>query len=533
MASSQEHQSSREKYERALMVLNSMKCDLSHESAIYGSLHEKKTRRIDVMLSCFERLHMKKSEIETIPIIHVTGTKGKGSTCAYVDNILRQYGFKTGLLQSPHVKCARERICLNGKLVDEGTFISAFWCVYDQLLITKASDDFIMPIHFSMTLLMALKIFVEKKVDVMILEVGIGGEYDATNFIQKPVACGVTSLHVEHAEMLGNTVREIAWHKSGIAKTGVPLVTVEQDTSAMEVILSRAKEKKCPLYVAPKLETESSVFPCLAIAGDKQPINAALAVQLCRAFLHHKGQDPPIASEKWDDSVEAISDVTYIPKKFTYSSQLTDQERRGLEEAPQCLVGRGNVIKRKGVTYYLDGAHTMNSIEGCLEWFRKSTVAEVETELQGKTVQKALVFRMKDLKKAKDIIRILKEDITFVRTAFTSIVVCNNRMKYPDLLDPTEAPKTSREHADSLLGLWESIEDVPLQRQSESLSFDTILQALWWAGGRKDQTLTTKLEDEAASLLGEDDQADDGTHVQVLVTGSFVVVGGALCLLEP
>jgi folylpolyglutamate synthase len=75
-----------------------------------------------------------------------------------------------------------------------------------------------MPVFFSMTLLMALSLFLRERVDVVILEVGLGGEYDATNFIRHPVACGVTSLHVEHADELGHTVAEIAWHKAGIAK---------------------------------------------------------------------------------------------------------------------------------------------------------------------------------------------------------------------------------------------------------------------------------------------------------------------------
>ena len=152
-------------------------------------------------------------ELNDLPVIHVSGTKGKGSTCAFTESILRHQGLKTGFYSSPHLVSATERIRINGKPMSQKVFAAYFWKVYNQIGPEK-------PAYFKFLTIMAFHVFIEEKVDVALIEVGIGGSYDCTNVVEKPVAVGITLLDYDHTKVLGNTIEEIAWHKAGIMKAG-------------------------------------------------------------------------------------------------------------------------------------------------------------------------------------------------------------------------------------------------------------------------------------------------------------------------
>lgn len=146
---------------------------------------------------------------------------------------------------------------------------------------------------------MAVNVFVREKVDAAILEVGIGGEYDCTNFLKELTVVGITSLALDHVELLGTTIPQIAWQKSGIMKANVPAFTVQQEAAAMHVLQKRAVEKECQLVVVPplaeyRLSPSDPAYPqaesyrttiALGIPGAVQQINASLAVQLSHAWL--------------------------------------------------------------------------------------------------------------------------------------------------------------------------------------------------------------------------------------------------------
>ena len=201
-------------------------------------------------------LDIKTSDLNQLNVIHVSGTKGKGSTCAFAESILRNSGFKTGFYSSPHLVAARERIRINGEPLSKRQFAKYFWSVYKT--IERFKDESIgMPPYFNFLTVMAFKVFLEEKVDVTILEVGIGGQYDCTNVVPKPIVTGVTSLGLDHCSLLGNTIEQIAWQKAGIFKPSVPAFTVEQNDLAMKVLRNRAKELMCPLQVSPSL----SLYP--------------------------------------------------------------------------------------------------------------------------------------------------------------------------------------------------------------------------------------------------------------------------------
>lgn len=156
-------------------------------------------------------------KIVGLRIIHVAGTKGKGSTCAFSEAILRECGFRTGLFTSPHLIDVRERFRIDGVDISEEKFLKYFWDCWDQLR-DKVTEELPMPGLFQFLTLLAFNIFTNEKVDVGIIEVGLGGTNDSTNVIKGPVVCGITSLGMDHMETLGDTLGEIASHKAGILK---------------------------------------------------------------------------------------------------------------------------------------------------------------------------------------------------------------------------------------------------------------------------------------------------------------------------
>lgn len=201
-------------------------------------------------------LDIKPSDLNQLNVIHVSGTKGKGSSCAFAESILRRHALKTGFYSSPHLLAARERIRINGEPLSKKLFAKYFWSVYKQIERRK-DDQTGMPPYFNFLTVMAFKVFLEEKVDVAVIEVGIGGQYDCTNVVPQPVVTGVSSLGLDHCSLLGNTIEQIAWQKSGIFKKSVPAFTVEQSEPAMKVLKSRAQELMCPLHVCPSL----SLYP--------------------------------------------------------------------------------------------------------------------------------------------------------------------------------------------------------------------------------------------------------------------------------
>ena len=156
-------------------------------------------------------------------VLHVTGTKGKGSTTCMAEVIARRkLGRKTGMFTSPHLVSPRERIRINGLPVSEAKFAAAYWHVYDTL----ESSELGHPKYFRFLTLLALYIFDAhrfsdgSKIDTVLLEVGIGGRYDATNVYTAPTACAITTLDLDHTRVLGDTLEKIAWEKGGIIKEG-------------------------------------------------------------------------------------------------------------------------------------------------------------------------------------------------------------------------------------------------------------------------------------------------------------------------
>ncbi|MGN0433592.1 MAG: bifunctional folylpolyglutamate synthase/dihydrofolate synthase [Bilifractor sp.] len=184
---------------------------------------------------------------EGMKIIHVAGTNGKGSVCAYLNSMLMEGGYKVGLFTSPHLIRINERYQINGETVSDDLFTEAFDKVMAAVKLTMAEGD-THPTYFETLFLMGLLIFREKQVDYTILEVGMGGRLDATNVIRHPLASIITSISLDHTEYLGDTIPEIAFEKAGIIKEGVPVIFDGHDGEASEVIRKRAEELGAPCY---------------------------------------------------------------------------------------------------------------------------------------------------------------------------------------------------------------------------------------------------------------------------------------------
>lgn len=184
---------------------------------------------------------------EGIKIIHVAGTNGKGSVCAYLNAMLLAGGKKTGLFTSPHLVRINERFQINGEDVSDEQFFDAF------LKVEKAAKEYEAegeghPSYFETLFLMGMLIFKEAGVEYLVMETGLGGRLDATNVVEKPLACIITSISRDHTEYLGDTLEAIAGEKAGIIKAGVPVIYDASQPGPASVIAAKAKEMGSPAW---------------------------------------------------------------------------------------------------------------------------------------------------------------------------------------------------------------------------------------------------------------------------------------------
>jgi dihydrofolate synthase/folylpolyglutamate synthase len=217
------------------------------------------------------------------PTLHVAGTNGKGSTCALLDALLAEHGLKTGLYTSPHLFKLNERFKINSRDISDEELAEALSILY------KVSEE---PVtYFELTTALAFRYFAEKKVDLAIIETGLGGRLDATNVILPEIAF-ITSIGLDHTKYLGPTLERIAFEKAGIIKRGKPLVLGRIEEKPLSVILERAKSLSAEVFLLNrdfKIEAESSLwnyqgsyhFSCLesALQGDYQGSNLAVAIK--------------------------------------------------------------------------------------------------------------------------------------------------------------------------------------------------------------------------------------------------------------
>lgn len=199
--------------------------------------------KMDNILALSEHLGHPETKFKTI---HVAGTNGKGSSCHMLASILQEAGYRTGLYTSPHLKDFRERIKINGETIGED-FVVAF--VQEQ----KPFLDYHELSFFEMTVGMAFQYFAEQKVDIAIIEVGLGGRLDSTNIIHPEVSL-ITNIGYDHMDILGNTLEKIAMEKAGIIKRNVPVVVSERQPETEMIFKLIAHQRKADITFSDELD---------------------------------------------------------------------------------------------------------------------------------------------------------------------------------------------------------------------------------------------------------------------------------------
>ena len=203
------------------------------------------------------------------PVFHVAGTNGKGSTCAFLRAALEAAGHRVHLFTSPHLVRFNERIRLAGTLIGDDSLADLLAQVLDH-------SGGIEPSFFEAATAVALLAFARTEADACILEVGLGGRLDATNVVDRPAATGIASIALDHQQFLGSTLAEIAAEKAGIAKAGVPLVSLAQPAEAEAAIAAVASERRAPLQLEGRdWQVPTDLHP--GLAGAHQRRNAGLA----------------------------------------------------------------------------------------------------------------------------------------------------------------------------------------------------------------------------------------------------------------
>ncbi|XP_076019803.1 folylpolyglutamate synthase, mitochondrial-like isoform X2 [Genypterus blacodes] len=501
--------------------------------------------KLQAMRVFLERAGLTVEELDHLNMIHVTGTKGKGSTCAFTEQILRGYGLRTGFFSSPHLVQVRERIRINGQPIGKELFTKYFWQIYTRLDETKDAHEGTMPPYFRFLTILAFHVFLQEKVDLAIIEVGIGGAYDCTNIIRKPWVCGISSLGIDHTQILGETIEEIAWHKAGIFKPGVPAFTVKQPEVAMTVLKDRAKEIRCPLWTCPELEDyQTDCGPLhLSLAGQHQRPNASLALHLSQTWLQKR----------------CILDEHFLP---------SDDENAGIPQAtgfkPSPIMvkglantnwpGRTQKLRHGAITYFLDSAHTMRSMQACVDWFRETAVPDERNARE--PIARVLLFNVTGKRESAPMLNLLVpchfDFAVFCPNITEAVTSCNaDQQNFKVSVDSMLTRCLDNEESWHLLnsvgdraGSEEpSHNSLPLvpERKPDTMVFPCILSALQWITQGRDSLLTdpAKIPVESVpsvsvpSVRTKAALLRNAAEIHVLVTGSLYLVGGVLKHLDP
>lgn len=435
---------------------------------------------------------IKPDDINRLNVIHIAGTKGKGSTCAFVESILRANGYKTGFYSSPHLVVVRERIRLNGRPISEELFTKYFDHVYNEVEIAAAKNIFSWPGYFNFLTLMAFYIFVKEKVDVAILEVGIGGEQDCTNVVEKPIVTGVTTLDYDHCKLLGNTLEEIAAQKAGIFKPGVPALSVPQTKGALEVLIEKAQTVNAPFFLVPSWsEYSKGKSVNFGIKGDAQKINASLAIQMVNFWL---------TKMRTNNYQYKINDDQYQLDSISLGN---DNFILGLNKT--IWHGRCQTIQIGSITYFLDAAHTQHSMFNCQNWFVQQTLKSNNFE---EKILRILVFNCTGNRDPEPLLKQLI-NINFDYALFTT-----NRVELEKKLcsDSSNFTVNGEIEAEIRLNNYNTWKKLNIDKRTNMLEVNCIHE-------------TISLIDSIAQSVK--------FPVHVLICGSVHLVGGFISLLWP
>ncbi len=281
-------------------------------------------------------------------IIHVAGTNGKGSVCAYLAGILGKAGKKTGLFTSPHLVRVNERIVINGEEVTDSVFEDSFKRI-KKISEDMVRDGFDHPSFFEFLFGMAMDIFKNSDTEYIILETGLGGRLDATNVITRPVMTVLTSISLDHTEILGDTYEKIAMEKAGIIKEGVPVLFINRRKDVTDVFMEKAREKNAPVTIIEPDDIKDIVIK------DKN-------IDFC---LHNKYYDNEIFSVQTKAEYQAEN-----ASLAATAAAMLSIDRTSVKEGLSSVVWIGR-MQRMDDGLVVDGGHNDDGIEHFLASVRK------------------------------------------------------------------------------------------------------------------------------------------------------------------
>jgi len=311
------------------------------------------------------------------PTIHIAGTNGKGSTAAFVESILRQAGFRTGLNTSPHLERINERFRINGEEITDAVFAETFTriqTVIEELLAEGKLRAH--PTYFECVTAVAFEVFARQRVEFGVIEVGLGGRLDATNIIT-PVISVITRIDFDHENFLGHSLREIAGEKAGILKYGVPAVSAPQLPEAQEVLRAKAAELRCALF-----ETDE------AFRIDDELVEGGCT--RARVTERASGTQFSVASPlpgrfQLQNALSAVAVGTLLQsKKFRVTNENIE---RGIAEAH--WPGRLEQLQSKP-DVYLDGAHNPGAARELAQFLDETFAGRRLTLIYGAMRDKAV-----------------------------------------------------------------------------------------------------------------------------------------------
>ncbi|KAJ5873644.1 Folylpolyglutamate synthase [Penicillium subrubescens] len=499
-------------YEAAIAKLNSLQTSSATVQELRKTTPRKdmNMRSLPETVEWLRRIGHKPSDLDLLNLVHIAGTKGKGSTSAFISSILSQYTrsepgqssprlHKVGLYTSPHLLFVRERIKIDNVPLSEKQFAQYFFEVWDLLedAAKAAGEDPLSakPRYFRYLTLMAFHTYLREGVDATIVECGVGGEYDCTNVIEQPKVTAITSLGIDHTLMLGPTIEDIAWHKGGIMKSSARAFTAPQDPNAQRVLAERAAAKGIKLDVVVEHPELRQVK--LGLNGDFQYTNASVAVAVANEFLRRAGV-PEISDNIMADS---------LPAKF----------KTGLEETR--LGGRCETRSEKNVAWYIDGAHTLESIHLAGQWFASHIDADSSSDF-GMNKLRILIFNQQTrdspaLARAlhETLAAALESDMPFTHALFCTNITYKLAGVRPDFVsmntnaDDVELLRVQK----CLAAAWNEID-----HNTETQVFSTIEEAV----------------DFVRDLAERNSVQQGGVPVMAFVTGSIHLVGGFLDVIE-
>ncbi|MBS6507128.1 MAG: bifunctional folylpolyglutamate synthase/dihydrofolate synthase [Paraclostridium bifermentans] len=267
-----------------------------------------------------------------LKIIHVAGTNGKGSICSFISSILKESGYKVGLYTSPFLETFTERIRVNGENIREEEVGKIVSLIKEKIEI-MVIEGYSYPTEFEIVTAMAFYYYNQEKVDFVALEVGLGGRYDATNVIDKPVVSAITSISLDHTGILGDTLGKIAFEKGGIIKEDCPTIVYPQQEEASQVIKNICAEKKSKYIECDfkNIEIKSSninsqIYNCningkelrdleIKLIGDHQIKNSIVALNVIEYLndikitnISEENIRKGLLETKWPGRIEKISE---------------------------------------------------------------------------------------------------------------------------------------------------------------------------------------------------------------------------------